>query len=61
MLSAQEVETGAEYITARELTPVRETLKEMGHPQGPTPLQFDNKYATGIINDDVRKYPKLWT
>ena len=55
MSSAQEPETGAWYITTRELAPVRETLKEMGHPQGLTPLQFDNKFATEIINNDVKK------
>ena len=55
MSSAQEAETGAGYITTRELAPIRETLKEMGHLQGPTPLQFDNKCATGIINDKARQ------
>ena len=55
MSSAQESETGAGFITARELAPIRETLKEMGHPQGPTPLQFDNKCATGILNDNVKQ------
>jgi hypothetical protein len=25
----------------------------MGHPQGPTPLQFDNKCALGILTDTV--------
>ena len=25
----------------------------MGHPQGPTPIQFDNKCATGILTDTV--------
>ena len=55
MSSAQEAETGAGYITARDLVPIRQTLHEMGHPQGPTPLQFDNKCATGIINDNVKQ------
>ena len=32
---------------------MRTTLLEMGHPQGPTPIQFDNKCATGILTDTV--------
>ena len=32
------------------------TLNEMDHEQTrPTPLQFDNKCAAGIINDQVRQ------
>ena len=55
MSSAQEAETGAGFINAKELVPMRTTLEELGHPQGPTPLQFDNKCATGIMNDDVQQ------
>ena len=55
MSSAQEAETGAGFVTAKDLVPIRQTLEEMGHPQGPTPLQFDNKCATGIINDNVKQ------
>ena len=51
--SAQESETGSGYVNARVAVPMRTTLEEMGHPQGPTPLQFDNLCATGIINDTV--------
>jgi hypothetical protein len=49
----QEAETGAGFINAKDAVPIRTTLAELGHPQGPTPLQFDNKCATGIINDTV--------
>ena len=28
----------------------------MGHPQPPTPMHCDNKTATGIANDTVKKY-----
>ena len=55
MSSPQEAETASGFITARELAPLRMTLQELGHPQGPTPLQFDNKCATGIINDNVKQ------
>ena len=27
----------------------------MGHPQGPTPLQFDNMVAEGIMNDTIKQ------
>ncbi len=38
---------------------MRTTLQEMGHPQGPTPIQFDNKCATGILTDTVvQRRPK---
>ena len=32
---------------------MRQALEDLGHPQGPTPLQFDNKVANGILNDDI--------
>ena len=32
---------------------MRQALIEMGHSQGPTPLQFDNKSALGILCDSV--------
>jgi len=56
MSSAQESENGAGFITAKEIMASRVTLEEMGHEQTtPTPLQFDNKCAVGIINDQVRQ------
>ena len=53
MSSAQEAETGAGFFNAKEILPLRTALEELGHPQGPTPLQFDNKVATSILNDEV--------
>ena len=53
MSSAQESETGAGYLNAKDAIPMRTALEEMGHPQGPTPLQFDNKVATQLLNDDA--------
>ena len=35
--------------------PIQQALEDMGHAQGPTPLQFDNKCATGIINGKIRQ------
>ena len=54
MSSAQEAETGAGFLNAKDMVPIRTMLQEMGHPQGPTPLQFDNKCATGILNDNIQ-------
>ena len=53
MSSAQESETGMGYINARDGIPLRQTLKEVNHPQGATPLWFDNLVATGILTDTV--------
>ena len=49
MSSTQESETGDGYINSKEALPIRQTETEMGHPHGPTPLQFDNKCAYGIL------------
>ena len=53
MSSVQESETGSGFINAKDDIPMHTTLHEMGHPQGPTPIQFDNKCATGILTDTV--------
>jgi hypothetical protein len=53
MSSVQESETDSGFINAKDAIPIRTTLHEMGHPQGPTPIQFDNKCATGILTDTV--------
>ncbi len=53
MSSAQEAETGMGYINAKDACEQRLTLETLGHPQGPTPLQFDNKAAVGILTDKM--------
>ena len=55
MSSAQEAELGAGFLNAKEIIPIRQALIEMGHPQGPTPVQFDNKTATDLINGDSQQ------
>ena len=55
MSSAQEAETGAGFYNAQDAVPIRQTLEDLGHPQGPTPIQFDNACATGILNDKVKQ------
>lgn len=53
MSPAQEAEIGAGFFNAQLLVPLRIALDELGHKQGSTPLQFDNKVATSILNDEV--------
>lgn len=53
MSSAQEAESGAAFINNLEAIPMKDTLEVLGHPQGPIPIQLDNKFAVGIINDTM--------
>jgi hypothetical protein len=55
MSSTQESETGAGFINAREGLAIRQAAIEMGHPQGPTPLQFDNLCATRILTGEIKQ------
>jgi len=54
MSSATEAELGALYINAREAVHIRNILREMGHPQPPTPMQTDNSTANGVLNNNVQ-------
>ena len=60
--SAAEAELAALYITARELIPLRATLKEMGWPQPKTPIQTDNSTAAGFLHDTIiqQKTKMIW-
>ena len=53
MSSVQESETGSGFINGKYAVPFSNSLHEMGHIQGPTPIQFDNIVANGIITDTV--------
>jgi hypothetical protein len=53
--SATAAETGALFHNAKDAAPFRITLLELGHPQGPTPVQTDNVCASGIINDTIKQ------
>jgi hypothetical protein len=55
MSSAAEAEVGALYINCREAISTRHTLKFMGHPQPPTPMQTDNTTALSVVNKNVIK------
>jgi hypothetical protein len=47
--SAAEAEIGALFLNVKEGVNIRNTLKEMGHPQLATPMQTDNTTAHGIL------------
>jgi len=49
MSSASEAETAALFYNCKAAAPLRVTLMEMGHPQGPTQVTTDNSAALGLI------------
>ncbi len=55
MSLAAEAEVGALCINCREAIPACHTLKFMGHPQPPTPMQTDNTTALSLVNNNVIK------
>ena len=54
--SAAEAELGALFHNIKEARIMRLTLKELGHPQPPTPIHCDNSTAVGIVNNTVKKH-----
>ena len=54
--SAAEAEFGALFHNTKEVTPLRTTLEELGHPQPPTPTLVDNSTAVGLVNDTVTQH-----
>jgi hypothetical protein len=55
MSSAVEVEIGAVFLNAKEVTVLCTTLEELGHPQPPTPLETDNTTATVYSNRTIKQ------
>lgn len=53
--SAAEAELGALFVNCKEATVIRQTLSDMGYPQGATPCTTDNSTANGMINDTIKK------
>ena len=53
--SAAEAELAALFLICKEGKIIRLILQELGHTQPPTPMHCDNKTATGIANDTVKK------
>ena len=52
---ASAAEAGASHVNEKLAVPMRETLKELGHPQPPTPMKTDGATANGIINGTVKQ------
>ena len=53
--SAAEAELAALFLNAKEGKIICLILEELGHHQPLTPMYFDNKTATGIANDTIKK------
>ncbi len=53
--SAAEAEIGAGYLNGQAVVPIAVTLAEMGHPQGPTPMQVDNTTSEGFANGTMKQ------
>ena len=53
--SASEAELAALFMNVKEGKVMRLALEELGHPQPPTPVHCDNKTATAIANDTIKK------
>ena len=54
--SAAEAEFGALFHNTKEATPLCTTLKELGHPQPPTPTLVNHSTAVGLANDTVTQH-----
>jgi hypothetical protein len=52
--SAAEAEIGAVFINAKEGAVLRTPLKELGHPQPPTPMETENTTATGYSSGTIK-------
>jgi hypothetical protein len=53
MSSAAEAELGALFISEKTAVSMRHTLKELSHPQPPTPMQTDNKTAHDLLTNKI--------
>jgi hypothetical protein len=53
MSSAEEAELNALFINTKTGVSMRHTLKELGHPQPPTPIQTDNKTANDLLTNNI--------
>ena len=54
--SAHEAEYAGLFINATELTEMRETMRNLGFPQLPIPIIYDNIIAGKIANNNVKKH-----
>ena len=61
MSSASEAELGAMFIAAQEMVAMRQKLQEMKWPQKKYPIQKDNSYSAGVVNNNIvpRKFKTM--
>ena len=55
MSSASKAEICATFINAKDALPIHTTLKELGHPQPPTPMKVDNTTSVGFANNTIKQ------
>jgi hypothetical protein len=61
MTSAAEAETCTLHHNGKAAIPIRITLEELHHPQGPTQIKTDNNTAQGFLTSSIRrKRSKHW-
>ncbi len=53
--SMAEAELGPLFLNAQEAKAIRLVLKELGHPQPPTPIHIDNTTTVGIVNNTIKQ------
>ncbi len=53
--SAAEAELGALFLNAQEAKVIRLVLKELRHPQPPTPIHVDNTTTVRIVNNKIKR------
>ena len=59
--SAAEAKLGGIHLNAQTAITMRRTLKNIGHPQPPTPIRTDNSASTGFVNKNMQmKMSKTW-
>ena len=66
MSSAAEAKISGLFICAKAMVPLQNTRMEMGWPQPPSPVQYDNSTVIGVTNKTMVKkmlksmYMRLW-
>jgi hypothetical protein len=53
MSSAMEAELSTLFINAKTTVTMCHMLKELGHPQPPTPMQTDNKTVNDLLTNKI--------
>jgi hypothetical protein len=52
---AAEAELGALFLNVQEAKVIWLVLKELGHPQPPTPIHINNTTTVGIVNNTIKR------